>query len=179
MWTYDLLWCFNGTINFCGISHGICMMMTRTYYFSDESLSLSSRVVWRMVVVGESVAELGPVVEPYWSHCPFIIWDAAHKRNSKENMKTNTYKSWKLRSSRQKNTNQKLIETKQIRKEKHFFRRKCPPLPRAIFILKIGYTTYFFVFVVVCFTVTNKLIIFNVSQKKESKIIFYFYILVF
>ena len=120
MWTYDLLWCFNGTINFCGISHGICMMMTRTYYFSDESLSLSSRVVWRMVVVGESVAELGPAVEPYWSHCPFIIWDAAHKRNSKENMKTNTYKSWKLRRPRQKNTNQKLTETKLIRKEKHF-----------------------------------------------------------
>ena len=179
MWTYDLLWCFICTINFCGISHGICMMMTRTYYFSDGSLSLSCRVVWGMVVVGEGVAELGPAVESYWSHYPFVIWDTAQKRNSRENMKTNTYKNWKLRSSRQKNTNQKLIETKQIRKEKHFFRRKCPPLPRAIFILKIGYTTYFFVFVVVCFTVTNKLIIFNVSQKKESKTIFCFYIVVF
>ena len=42
-----------------------------------------------------------------------------HQRKH-EKKKKNTYKNWKLGRSRQKNTNKKIIETKLIRKEKHF-----------------------------------------------------------
>ena len=57
---------------------------------------------------------------------PFDYLRCSSQEKHQRKHEKKTYKNWKLRHSRQKNTNKKLTETKLIRKEKHFSEENAP-----------------------------------------------------
>ena len=59
---------------------------------------------------------------------PFDYLRCSSQEKHQRKHEKKTYKNWKLRHSRQKNTNKKLTETKLIRKEKHFSEENAPHL---------------------------------------------------